>query len=314
MSDVIAFKNGPFSAIAMGLPGDHAGKSAVRIFLVEGADKTALIDSGIHVGYDQLKQAFAELGKQVSDLDYLLLTHEHMDHVGNNAALKRDSDCTIFAHPARADRIADNMLNAKTIVHAFPEGEHFDLAEEYLDWMGPDAVPVERFFTEGDTVDLGGVTLEVIEFMGHSMGEVGFYDPASKTLIIADPLLPAFNPVLYLYEDANVMRATFQKIIDFIRDRGVETVMFAHEDPCGPDEAIAKAEDCRSRVDAIEASLLRRIKASPGSVFAALRDQICDEFEKVREWRALVSINASLKDFENRGLIRRHGDGWADAG
>ena len=55
----IEYTIGPFAAVAMGLPGDHAGKTATRVFLVTGGDKLALIDSGIHVGYDQLKAALA---------------------------------------------------------------------------------------------------------------------------------------------------------------------------------------------------------------------------------------------------------------
>ena len=317
MSDAhsaIEYTVGPFAAVAMGLPGDHAGKTATRVFLVTGGEKLALIDSGIHVGYDQLKAALAELGRSVADIDTLVLTHEHMDHIGNNAALKRDAGLTIHAHPGRADRIADNMLNAKTIVHAFPEGEHFDLATEYLDWMGPEAVPVDVHVEDGDTIDLGGLTLEVVEVLGHSMGEIGLFDPASRTLVIADPLLPAFNPVLYLYEDADVMRATFDKIVRFIKERDVETVLFAHEDPCGAEEAIARAEDCRARVDAVERDILEVIKDKPGITFAEIRDAVCDRHEKVREWRALVSINASLDAFEKAGRVAKDGGGWRLAG
>ena len=306
----IEYTIGPFSAVAMGLPGDHAGKTATRVFLVSGGERLALIDSGIHVGLPQLEAALAAQGNGLPDIDALILTHEHMDHIGNNAAIKRASGCTIYAHAGRADRIADNMLNAKTIVHAFAEGEHFDLAEEYLDWMGPDAVPVDAFVRDGETIDLGGLALEVVEVFGHSMGEIGLFDPTSRTLVIADPLLPAFNPVLYLYEDADVMRATFNKIIGFIEEREVETVLFAHEDPCSAREAIARAKACRERVDAVERDILEVIEASPGIGFAEIRDAVCDRHEKVREWRALVSVDASLRSFERQGRIAREGKGW----
>ncbi|QBY02762.1 MBL fold metallo-hydrolase [Rhodophyticola sp. CCM32] len=299
----------------MGLPGDHEGKTATRVFFVKGAEKLALIDSGLYAGYPSLEQGFEELGYAKSDLDLLLITHEHMDHVGNNGPLKEQTGCTIIGHKGRADRVADNMLNAKTIVHAFPEGEDFDLNVEYLDWMAPNEGPLDSFVADGDIIDLGGgVKLEVVECLGHSMSEIGFFEHSTQTLVIADPLLPVFNPVLYLYEDPAVMRATFDRIEAFIRERDVQTVIFAHEEPRTGADTFELIDNCRARVDGIEDSMLRNIKAKPGIGFAELRDLVCDEFEKVREWRALVSIDASLKAFEAAGRIRQESGGWVHAG
>lgn len=312
---VVSYKNGPFATVSMGLPGDHEGKTATRVFFVKGADKLALIDSGLYAGYPSLEQGFKELGYEKSDLDYLLVTHEHMDHVGNNGPLKEQTGCKIIGHGARADRVADNKLNAKAIVHAFPEGENFELGPEYLDWMAPNEGPLEEFVDHGDVIDLGGgVELEVLDCRGHSMSEIGFFERSTKTLVIADPLLPDFNPVLYLYEDPAVMRATFDRIEAFIAERDVQTVIFAHEEPRTGADTASLIKSARDRVDGIERSMIENIKAKPGISFAELRDKVCDEFEKVREWRALVSIDASLKAFEAAGKVREQGNGWVYAG
>ena len=314
-TSVISYKSGPFATVSMGLPGDHEGKTATRVFFVKGADRIALIDSGLYGGLPALEQAFDELGIARGELDLLLLTHEHMDHVGNNGWLKAQTGCTIMGHPGRADRVADNMLNARAIVHAFPEGEHFDLNAEYLDWMGPTEGPIEKFITDGDVIDLGGgIELEVVEVLGHSMAEIGFFERSTRTLIIADPLLPPFNPVLYLYEDPNVMRATFDKIERFLAERDVKAVLFAHDDVKTAAETKELVDDCRRRVDRVEASMMTHIKANPGISFAELRDKCCDDQNMVREWRALVSIDASLKDFAARGLIEKRGRGWHHVG
>ena len=301
---VISYRSGPIASVSMGLPGDHEGKSATRVFFVQGASRLALIDSGIHVGYPSILQAFEELGHAPQDLDFLLNTHEHMDHVGNNGPLKRDCGCRIIGHQARADRIADNQLNAESIVHAFPAGRPFDLESEYLDWMAPFEGPLDEFVKDGDLIDLGGdAVLEVVECFGHSMGEIGFFERSSRSLIIADPLLPDFNPVLYLYEDPEVMRRTFGKLENFIRERDVQTVILAHEEPRRADSAIELIDDCRRRVDEVESSVLNHIQADPEVSFAHLRDRVCEDNGKVAEWRALVSIDASVRAFETEGRI-----------
>ncbi len=303
---------GPITAVAMGLPGDHAGKTATRVFIVKGSDKIAVIDSGLHGGLPHLKQGLQELSISVQDLNYLLLTHEHMDHVGNNGWIRDNNDtCLIMGHVARADRVADNMLNATAIVHAFPEGKHFDLHVEYLDWMGPTAGAIDRYIREGDVISLGGgVDLEVLDVGGHAMHELGFYERSSGTLIIADPLLPSFNPVLYLYECPRTIRETFDKIETFLTERHVKTVMFAHDDPKNVADTMDLIQDCRTRVDKVEHSILTHIKACAGITFADLRDKVCDDQHKVHEWRALVSIDASLKVFTDQGLVVKKHGGW----
>jgi len=310
MADAAFSRCGPFVVVPMGLPGDHAGKTATRVFLLRGSEGVLLIDSGLHAGLPALRATFAELGMSPEDLDLLLLTHEHMDHVGNNGWLKERARCRILGHAARADRVADNWHNARSIVHAFPEGEEFDLHAEYLDWMGPTAGAIDSFLQEGDRVDLGDVRLETLELPGHSPAEIGFFEPESRSLVIADPLLPPFNPVLYLYEDPAVMRATFDRLERFLRERDVATVLLAHDDPTDAAGAAELIRSCRERVDRVEASIRRHVAASPGIGFAALRDRVCDDQRVVREWRALVSIDASLRRLAETGELRRSGDGW----
>ena len=106
------------------------------------------------------------------------------------------------------------------------------------------------------------------------------------------------------------MRATFDKIERFLTERDVQAVLFAHDDIKSAAETQALVDDCRRRVDQVEASMTTHMKANPGISFAELRDKCCDDQNMVREWRALVSIDASLKDFAARGLAEKRGQGW----
>ena len=181
--------------------------------------------------------------------------------------------------------------------------------------MGPSEGPIDEFIKEGDRIDLGGgVVLEVVEVPGHSMAEVGFFEHSTRALVIADPLLPPFNPVLYLYEDPAVMRATFHKIGRFLVEREVETVILAHDEPKDAAGTRELIDDCRRRVDKVEGSILAHVKANPGISFAQLRDKACDDQGMVREWRALVSIDASLRAFEAGGIVEQVDGGWRYAG
>lgn len=303
---------GPFTQVSVGLSGDHEGKAVVNAYIVRDGNTAAFLDSGVVWGYDRLTEAIDRLGLQPSDVKYLLNTHEHMDHVGNNARLVKETGCRVGAHPGRADWIADNALNARMMVQRFPDAAPlFDLTEEYLSWMGDEAAPVDFFLTEGAKVDVGNITLEIVELHGHSLGEIGFWEAESGVFMFGDVLLPQDNPVLYLYEDPTIMRTTCEKLAHFLSERDVKLVYSGHGAPCGKQEAIEWANECRERVDQIHESVVGSIKkASSGATLADVRDEVCDAFGKVREWRALITIDGHLTELERTSSIEKRDGRW----
>jgi metallo-beta-lactamase family protein len=71
-------------------------------YLVEAADKKLLVDCGLFQGTDDLKQRnWNPLPVDPKTIDYLVLTHAHLDHTGWLPVLVRDGyNKTIYANPA----------------------------------------------------------------------------------------------------------------------------------------------------------------------------------------------------------------------
>ena len=64
-------------------PGVHRlGNEMVNYYLVEADGGLTLIDAGLPAFYGQLEEFLRGRGRRVSDIDALLLTHPHGDHVG----------------------------------------------------------------------------------------------------------------------------------------------------------------------------------------------------------------------------------------
>lgn len=303
------WQHGPIHTLELQLRGEHAGVS-VTVHVVEGSDRVAMIDSGISWSYDQLK-AFLDDHGYTARLGWLLSTHEHMDHCGNHRRIVNDTGALVAAHPLRADWMRDAERNAREYVLRYPDiAPVFDWREEYWDWIGDEGTPVDIELSEPSTVDLGGVRLEVLDLPGHSPAEIGFYEPRERILVFGDTLMPSHVPNMYLYEDVGQIRASCARIQQFVADHDVAVVLSGHQHPMGPQDAQQWAQECADLTVDIEHAVRETIHAHPGADLGAVRDRVVGRLGKMREWRALITCHAHLRDLQARGLAREHDDGW----
>jgi glyoxylase-like metal-dependent hydrolase (beta-lactamase superfamily II) len=168
--------------------------NAVHLYLVRGA-KLALIDSGAADSPAvAIEPALRELGLGWSDLDYLLNTHGHKDHLGGNGEVKAAAPrASIGLHRADAHLAAgaEAHLQSRTDTSALLRllGRE-DLLPEYevvLRRIVGNAVEIDRELIDGDVVDLGAdVRLAVVHTPGHTDGSVCFFWEAASTLFSGD--------------------------------------------------------------------------------------------------------------------------------
>jgi glyoxylase-like metal-dependent hydrolase (beta-lactamase superfamily II) len=152
-----------------------------NLWLIKGQTQDVLIDTGL--GVSSLRQYIASL------IDKPLLaiaSHIHFDHAGGMNEFER---CAIHAAEAEALRRGDNYEALCTPEQGWVQDEHFDRlphaefkAEQYT-LHGAEPTQVLQ---EGDVLDLGDRTLEVLHLPGHSPGCIALYDPRSQELFSGD--------------------------------------------------------------------------------------------------------------------------------
>jgi glyoxylase-like metal-dependent hydrolase (beta-lactamase superfamily II) len=128
--------------------------------------KGAVVDPGGDL--DTIRQAIAELGVSV---EKILLTHGHIDHAGGAAELKETLGVSVEG-PHAADRF---LLD-----HLEETGRGYGIQAR--------SVTPDRWLEEGDTVTVGGVTLEVLHCPGHSPGSVVLFARDQRFAIMGDVL------------------------------------------------------------------------------------------------------------------------------
>ncbi len=199
------------------LPTPFEGGGLVNLYLVRG-DKTALVDSGVlGTPTTYLAPALESLGLGLGDVDLVINTHGHMDHLGGNAELK-DAGSQIAIHEIDAPRASSNRrhvelaaegLKALGLERLVPDREAF-----LLRLLGRE-VGVDRVLDDGDLVDLGGdVRLRVVHTPGHTPGSASYWWEAASLLLTGDAVQARGSRVggLPVIEDADSYPASLELV------------------------------------------------------------------------------------------------------
>jgi hydroxyacylglutathione hydrolase len=133
----------------------------------ERTGSAALIDPG-----GDVEQLIAAVKRTEVNLEKLLLTHAHLDHVGGTLALAREFKLPIFG-PQEEDAFWLDALPEQARMFSFPPAEAFR----------PD-----HWLHDGDTIELGDLRLQVIHCPGHTPGHVVFFEPESRHAFVGDVL------------------------------------------------------------------------------------------------------------------------------
>ncbi|MFA9271887.1 MAG: MBL fold metallo-hydrolase [Baekduiaceae bacterium] len=181
----------------------------INTYLIED-DPLTLVDAGPNSGkaLDDLERQLAVHGRRVEDLELLVITHQHMDHLGLTDILQRRSGAEVAALeglvPWAADYAAameaeDQYADHLMARHGIPEDLRYALrAVSYVfrGWGGN--ATITRPLTPGTTLDLRDRSLEISLRPGHSPSDTIFHDRERKILLSADHLIERISSIALL--------------------------------------------------------------------------------------------------------------------
>lgn len=172
-----------------------------RVYVITSSPVT-MIDTGVATerAFEALVAGLGEHGLSLDDIERVLLTHKHIDHIGNAWRVQRQSGAEILIHNSETHAVTD----------VDPRGERFTalVRERLNEWNVPgDAFPdtsarrkiqweIEPAeatgIQDGERIPMGDGEWEVIHTPGHTMGSVCLCD--GRHLFSGDHVLPDISP------------------------------------------------------------------------------------------------------------------------
>ncbi len=166
------------------------------------SDPVTVIDTGVATGkaFDAVVAGFQEHGFSLADVKRVLLTHKHIDHIGNAWRIQQASGCEILIseqelHSVQkvdpgGDRFRE-IVRQRLVSWDVPEEEMPD-ASGTAEWKWEIESATARGLADGERLPQGDGELEVIHTPGHTMGSVCFR--YGNALFSGDHVLPTISP------------------------------------------------------------------------------------------------------------------------
>lgn len=165
-------------------------KRYINMYLITG-ESCYLIDSGVSGSEKVIEEYLHSLGRSISDIKGIFLTHAHPDHMGGAAEIKRITGCKIYAPMLELDWIEDiDMQYSKRPIPNF-----YTLLSE--------SVKVDVPLQDGDSIPLEeGINICALLTPGHSHGSMSFL--LGNHMIFTGDAIPTAHdlPIFVDYEQS----------------------------------------------------------------------------------------------------------------
>jgi glyoxylase-like metal-dependent hydrolase (beta-lactamase superfamily II) len=219
----------------------------VNLYLIEDEPLT-LVDSGPNSGIslDAVERQLAELNHKIEDLELILVSHQHIDHIGlvNILAARSGADVAAIdrlvpflenynGSAAEEDSFAKEFMYRNGIATEVVQAL-VSVSQAFRAWGARSTVT--RVLSDGDEIGMRDRRLRVALRPGHSPTDTVFHDPDRRILFGADHLLAhiSSNPLVTRPLDGGERPqalVTYFESLQRTRAMDVDLVLPGHGDP-----------------------------------------------------------------------------------
>jgi glyoxylase-like metal-dependent hydrolase (beta-lactamase superfamily II) len=236
----------------------------VNCYLIEG-ELVTLIDTGPNSGkaLDDLQHQLAERGHSIEDLELVILTHQHIDHIGLAEIIAARSGADVaaidvavnflenFGEDAERD---DHFAVELMLSHGISEEVVTALQSVSRSFRAWGSSPkVTRPLHDGEILSLGDRRLEVQHRPGHSPSDTLLWDADRRILFAADHLLAHISSNALITQPLDGSAERTQALVTYLeslrktRELPAEIVLPGHGEPISDHVALIDERFAHSR-------------------------------------------------------------------
>jgi glyoxylase-like metal-dependent hydrolase (beta-lactamase superfamily II) len=295
----------------------------VNCYLLEDRPLT-LVDSGPNSGkaLDELERQLGSLGHGIEEIELVIITHQHIDHLGLVDIVAKRSGAEVaaidvvvpFVENYGGDAERDDAEAAALMRrHGISEEVVTALRQvsgSFRAW-GAKAT-VTRPLHDGETLELRDRSLEVQHRPGHSPSDTIFWDGERRILIAADHLIKhiSSNPLISRPLDGSAERTqalvTYLQSLKRTRELPVEIVLSGHGEPITDHVALI---DERFRLHQRRAEKLYGLIAEEERTGHELAQALWGDVAVTQAFLTLSEVIGHVDLLVNAGYVREVEDG-----
>ncbi len=203
--------------------GFHRPQFDAAYLIVENG-RAAFVDCGLNSSLPRLLHALAEAGCTPGQVDWLILTHVHLDHAGGAGQLLAQlPNARLAIHP----RGARHMIDPTALIAGANAVYGEDEVMRTYGLLQP--VPAERVVeaADGHSIDLAGRPLLCLDSPGHARHHMVIWDERSRSFFTGDTfglsyreldgpngpfILPTTTPVQF---EPDALKASIRRMLSF---------------------------------------------------------------------------------------------------
>jgi len=248
-----------------------------------------------------------QLISQSKKAETIWLSHWHEDHI---MYLNLFEELPIWMHEADAPPMTD--LNTFIDWYIYPEPAYEKMREGWgqmmVEMFNYKPRKISRYLTDGEVIDLGSVTVEVIHCPGHSPGSLSFYFREPQVLFLGDTDLTPFGPWYGdLYSDIDEICQTVERL----RNIPAKVWLTSHEQGVFESNPGSMWDDFLRVIDIREEKLLAFLKEPRTMVEIAGQWIVYGKPKQPLEMFALIeeiSMQKHLDRLIRKNIVEMDGD------
>jgi glyoxylase-like metal-dependent hydrolase (beta-lactamase superfamily II) len=235
-------------------PGIHRVEDAyTNYYLLEEGGKVTIVDAGLPRSWGSVNAALREIGRRPQDVEAIVLTHAHFDHVGFAERAREEWHVPVWVHERDGSLVRHPLHydhEHTKLRHLNNPGGLVVLATMFINGMPlTKGVSEVRAFSHEEVLDVPGRPRPVFS-PGHTHGHVALHLPdvgvliAGDAVVTHDPYTGHKGPRIVSGAATADSREALASL-SALAETGAQTVLPGHGDPWteGIGEAVARARE-----------------------------------------------------------------------